>query len=73
LISDQNRGPLLRRQTVERRAGRGGGCETPRARFDTGLAIGGATLPVETCFVYGAPGTDGQDELPDGWKDRALV
>jgi len=41
--------------------------------FDTGLAIGGATLPAETYFVYGTPGTDGQDKLLDGWKDRALV
>ena len=41
--------------------------------FDTGLAIGGATLPAETYFVYGTPGADGQDKLLASWTDRALV
>ena len=43
------------------------------ADFDTGLAIGGATLPSETYFVYGTPGADGQDKLLTGWTDRHLV
>ena len=33
------------------------------ADFDTGLAIGGATLPAETYFVYGTPPVPGQDAL----------
>lgn len=31
--------------------------------FDTGLAIGGATLPAETYFVYGTPANAGQEKL----------
>ncbi|GAA3224347.1 catechol 2,3-dioxygenase [Pseudonocardia petroleophila] len=31
--------------------------------FDTALAIGGATLPVETYFVYGTPVNAGQEKL----------
>jgi catechol 2,3-dioxygenase len=41
--------------------------------FDTGLAIGGATLPAETYFVYGTPALENQTKLLDGWKDRDLV
>ncbi len=33
------------------------------ADFDTGLAIGGATLPSETYFIYGTPPTHGQQGL----------
>lgn len=33
------------------------------ADFDTGLALGGATLPAETYFVYGTPPMPGQHEL----------
>jgi catechol 2,3-dioxygenase len=33
------------------------------ADFDTGLAIGGATLPAETYFVYGSPPVAGQEAL----------
>ncbi|WP_300015217.1 VOC family protein [Pseudonocardia sp.] len=33
------------------------------ADFDTGLAIGGATLPAETYFVYGTPANPGQEKL----------
>jgi catechol 2,3-dioxygenase len=43
------------------------------ADFDNGLAIGGATLPAETYFVYGTPALYNQTKLLDGWKDRALV
>lgn len=31
--------------------------------FDTALAIGGATLPAETYFVYGTPANAGQEKL----------
>ena len=31
--------------------------------FDTGLAIGGATLPAETYFIYGTPPNIGQEAL----------
>src|SRR4029077_21220753 len=33
------------------------------ADFDTGIAIGGATLPAETYFVYGTPPRPGQESL----------
>jgi catechol 2,3-dioxygenase len=33
------------------------------ADFDTGIAIGGATLPAETYFVYGTPPVPGQESL----------
>ncbi|GAA4936475.1 hypothetical protein EV188_114126 [Actinomycetospora succinea] len=33
------------------------------ADFDTGIAIGGATLPAETYFVYGTPPGPGQEKL----------
>jgi catechol 2,3-dioxygenase len=33
------------------------------ADFDTGLALGGATLPAETYFVYGTPPVPGQEGL----------
>ncbi|MDT0353074.1 VOC family protein [Pseudonocardia charpentierae] len=33
------------------------------ADFDTGIAIGGATLPAETYFVYGTPPVAGQESL----------
>lgn len=40
------------------------------ADFDTALAIGGATLPVESYFVYGTPGNAGQEKLLQPWLGR---
>lgn len=38
--------------------------------FDTALAIGGATLPAETYFVYGTPANAGQEKLVQGGQAR---